>query len=80
MVFENGKTRLSDRIIFGLCAVAVLSPHNSDQSVSDGYFLTFGHSAKLMINEWWGRSDEFPAIAALEPMPLIKLDFGDWMT
>jgi len=79
MVFEEGRARLSDRIIFGLCAVAVCSVHNKDQSVPDGYFLTFGNSAKLVINEWWGRSVDFPAIAALEPMPLVKLAFADWM-
>jgi hypothetical protein len=30
-----------------------------------------------MINEWWGRAKDFPAIAAQEPMPQVKLDFGD---
>jgi len=79
ILIEKGKIRLSDRVIFGLCAVAVFSPHNKDQSVPDGYFLTFGKSAKLVINEWWGRSVDFHAIAALEPMPLVKLDFADWM-
>jgi hypothetical protein len=76
---EQGKVRLSDRILFGLIAVAVLSPANKDQSVPDGYFLTFGESAKLMINEWWGRACDFPAIVAQVPMPQVKLDFGDWM-
>lgn len=32
-----------------------------------------------MINEWWGRAADFPAIAAKEPMPSVTLDFGDWM-
>ena len=77
---ERGKVRLSDRFIFGLLAVAVFSPANHDQSIKelDGYFLTFGKSAKLMINEWWGRASDFPAIAAQEPMPQAKLDFGNW--
>jgi hypothetical protein len=79
MVFEEGRARLSDRIIFGLCAVAVFSTHNKDQSVPEGYFLTFGKSAKLVINEWWGRAGDFHAISALEPMPSVKLDFADWM-
>src|SRR5262245_3623177 len=80
MEIERGKVRLSDRFIFGLLAVAVFSPANHDQSMKElnGYFLTFGKSAKLVINEWWGRANDFPAIAALEPMPQVKLDFGNW--
>jgi hypothetical protein len=42
---------LSDRIIFGLVAVAVPSPANLGQSVSDGYYLTYESSATLIINE-----------------------------
>ena len=76
----KGAVRLSDRIIFGLIAVAVLSPINKDQSVPVGYYLTFGATEKLMINDWWGRANDFPSIVAKDPMPLIKLDFGDWMT
>jgi hypothetical protein len=33
----------------------------------------------LVINEWWGRAIDFPAIAAQDPTPQAKLDFGDWM-
>lgn len=75
---EKGKVRLSDRVIFGLLAVAVLSPANRDQSVPDGYYLSLGE-ARLPINEWWGRAEDFPAIAAGEPLPQVTLDFGDWM-
>lgn len=75
---KGGGVRLSDRTIFGLLAVAVLSPANRGQLVPDGYYLTYGRSAKLIINDWWGRVDDFPAIAALESMPLVKLDFGNW--
>ena len=77
-IFENGAAKLSDRIIFGLIAVAVLSPANKDQKVPDGYYLTYGSSAKLIINEWWGRAADFPAIAALEKVPLVTMDFGNW--
>lgn len=78
MVIEKGKVRLSDRAIFGLLAVAVLSPANQDQTVPDGYHLTFGGKVVLAINEWWGRAAEFASIAAQEPLPQVKLDFGDW--
>ncbi len=81
MVIERGKIRISDRIIFGLLAVAVLSAANQDLTDPklDGYYLTFGASPKLMINDWWGRAGEFPAIAAQDPTPMVKLDFGNWV-
>jgi hypothetical protein len=78
MQIERGKVRLSDRIIFGLLAVAVLSPANRGQHVPDGYRLTFGDSETLMINDWWGRASDFPAIAARDPTPQVKLDFANW--
>ena len=79
MQIEQGRVRLSDRIIFGLLAVAVLSPANKDQVVPEGYYLTFGESVKLVINEWWGRASDFPAIAAQDPTPQVKLDFRNMM-
>ena len=77
---EAGAIQLSDRIIFGLIAVAVMCPVNEGQLVPDGYHLTFGRAAeKLMINDWWGRSADFAAIAAKEPMPSVTMDFREWM-
>lgn len=75
---EKGKVQLSDRVIFGLIAVAILSPVNTDQRVPDGYHLTFAGTI-LPINEWWGRAADFPAIASKEPLPSVTLNFGDWM-
>jgi hypothetical protein len=75
----RGKVQLSDRIIFGLIGVAVLCPVNVGQSVPDGYYLMFGGTHKLMINEWWGRAEEFPAIAATDLMPSLTIDFSEWM-
>ena len=75
----RGAIQLSDRIIFGLIAVAVLSPANKDQRVPDDYYLTFGATEKLVINEWWGRAADFPAVAAREPMPNTTIDFSEWM-
>jgi hypothetical protein len=74
----RGAIQLSDRIIFGLIAVAVLSPANKDQHVPDGYYLTFGATEKLVINQWWGRAADFPAVAAREPMPNVTIDFSEW--
>ena len=78
MVVEKGNVRFSDRIIFGLLAVAVLSPADTDQHVPDRYYLTFA-SKVLPINEWWGRAADFAAIAAEESLPRVKCDFGEWM-
>jgi len=78
MLIEKGKVRLSDRVIFGLLTVAVLSPANEGQTVPDGYHLTFGGKVVLPINEWWGRAVDFASIAAQEPLPQVKLDFGHW--
>ena len=79
MNVERNKVRLSDRVIFGLLAVAVLSPANRDQRVPAGYHFTFGKSARLEINDWWGRANDFPAIAAEDPTPQVTLDFTNWM-
>ena len=76
---SKGRLRLSDRVIFGLLGVAIMSPANVGQRTPDAYYLTFGTSAVLTINDWWGRAADFAAIAALEPVPSVKLDFGDWM-
>lgn len=78
MRIEKGKVQLSDRIIFGLLAVAVMCPANRDQWVPDGYFFTFG-PLRLPINEWWGRASDFPTVAAQDPGPQVTLDFADWM-
>ena len=78
MMVTQGRVQLSDRVIFALLAVAVLSKVNTDQRVPDGYHLTFAGTV-LPINEWWGRAADFPAIAALQPTPNITLNFTDWM-
>jgi len=78
LLVERGKVRLSDRAIFGLLAVAVLSPANTDQTVPQGYHLSLG-GATFLINDWWGRVNDFASIAAQVPLPHVTLDFGDWM-
>lgn len=78
MLVESGKVHLSDRVIFGLLAVAVLSPVNAGQRVPEGYHLTFA-GQQFLINDWWGRVDEFAAVVAREPLPSVTLQFGDWM-
>ncbi len=79
MRVEKGKVQMSDRVIFGLLAVAVMSPINVDQRVPDGYHLTFAQTT-LLINEWWGRAADFTAIVASDPVPQVTLDFKEWMS
>jgi hypothetical protein len=79
IVAKDGIVHLSDRVIFGLLAVAVLSPANVGENVPDGYHLKFGSDSELPINEWWGRADDFHTVAATDPTPLVTLDFGDWV-
>ena len=78
MVATRGTVQLSDRVIFGLLAVSVFSPANTNQSVPDGYHLTFAGTV-LPINEWWGRAADFAAISALHPLPNITINFAQWM-
>ncbi len=79
MLIEQGRVRLSDRVIFGLLVVAVLSPVNIDQRVPNGYYLSLGRQS-FPINDWWGRQADFLAVAARERLPSTTLSFGEWMT
>jgi hypothetical protein len=75
---KQGHFRMSDRIIFGLLAVAVFAPVNVGQS-TPGYWLSWG-TQTMVIDEWWGRANDFLAlVAAGPPMPYVKVDFGEWM-
>lgn len=74
----NGVVMLSDRILFGLLAVAVASPTNRRELVPSTYFLTFADEV-LLINEYWGRRDDIEAICQSVRMPQVQLNFGDWM-
>jgi hypothetical protein len=75
----DGKVMLSDRTLFGMIAICVVCDANLNQSVSEGYFLTFGAAHKLMINEWWGREADLLALVSSVQLPDVKMDFGDWM-
>jgi hypothetical protein len=79
MYAESGRVRLSDRTIFGLLAVVVASPVNIGQRVPGGYHLTFNGQHHLMINEWWGRTDDMLELLATVKLPSVHLNFTDWM-
>jgi hypothetical protein len=75
--------QLSDRSIYGMAAVALLSPANVGQ-ILDGLVLTYsstsGDIAVRLDNDWWGRADDFATITALDrKRPSITLDFSNVM-
>ncbi|KII36825.1 hypothetical protein [Pseudomonas fluorescens] len=74
---ERGKIQLSDRVIFALLGVAVLSKANIGQIVPEGYFLSFADTV-MPINEWWGRADDFVPLVAAEQLPSVILNFPNW--
>ena len=78
MYIERGKLRLSDRIIFGLIAAAILASENVEQKVPDGCYLIYSDFAKFIINDWWGRREEFLEIVDRDNPPLVTFDFGNW--
>ena len=75
---ESGLVRHSDRVIFGLLTVAVMSPLNTGQSVPSDYHLNFDGEV-FPIGDWWGRATEFSAIQARKSVPLGTYNFGDRM-
>lgn len=76
---QKGRIQLSDRILFGLLAVAVMAPQNVGQAAPAGYHLTLlGRTYE--INDWWGKRAEFEQVCQQANPIQIIMDFGDWMT
>src|SRR6266566_3204842 len=73
-------SRRSLSLVVGPLCLVLCERRQLCQKVPDGYYLTFGDSEKLMISDWWGREREFLSIVARDPVPSVKMDFGDWMT
>lgn len=79
IVVQRGQIQLSDRIIFGLLAIAVFAPENAGQGTLPGYYLTLGAEHKFIINDWWGRRADFELIASQLTLPNVLIDFSNWM-
>ena len=71
---SEGKISFPDTIIFALIGVAVFSNVNCDQKILGDYHLTLGGET-FIINDWWGRENDFRAIAAKNTKQRIKLIF-----
>lgn len=75
--------RLSDRSIYGMAAVALLSPANVGQVLA-GVQVTYGSvSGDIRVrlnNDWWGRADDFATITAMDRNRISEtLDFTNVM-
>jgi hypothetical protein len=75
---EEGRVQLSDRILFGLLAVAVMAPENTGQQTPAGYHLTLAGQI-YEINDWWGKREEFEQVCVPLNAVQVHMDFGDWM-
>lgn len=71
----TGTIELSDRMIFGMLAVAIIQEINSEEKIPDGYYLTFGSSGLLYINDWWGKYIEFASLTEKTKLPLVTMVF-----
>ncbi len=75
---------LSDRSIYGMAAVALLSPVNVGQVLLGSLHLTWGSMSGdigvRLDNGWWGRADDFAAITAMDRKRIsVALDFSNVM-
>jgi hypothetical protein len=75
---------LSDRIIYGMAAVALLAPVNVGQVLQGSLHLTWssisGDIGVRLDNGWWGRVAEFAAITAMDRKRIsVTLDFSNQM-
>ena len=75
---------LSDRIIYGMAAVALLAPVNVGQVLQGSLHLTWGSmSGDISVrldNGWWGRAAEFAAITAMDRnRTSVTIDFSNHM-
>lgn len=77
LITAPGRVQISDRVIFGLLAIAVLSPKNHDLNTKEGHWLSLNHT-KFIINDWWGKRDEFLVVAAPHDTNRVKFDLSNW--
>jgi hypothetical protein len=79
VIIGKGKIHLADRIIFAMLATVVFCEKNIYQEIDEGYYLKLGMENIFKIQKWWGRKTDFLIVASTYELPMVKLDFGDWM-
>jgi hypothetical protein len=75
---------LSDRILYGMAAVALLAPVNVGQVLQGSIHLTWSSIASdirvRLDNGWWGRAAEFAAITAMDRNRIsVTIDFSNYL-
>lgn len=68
---------LPERLPFALVACAVLAPENALEQTGDGYYFYSLDSDTYVINEWWGRAEDFRPVANGSNQVRVKLNLGD---
>lgn len=74
--WNENKLMLSDRMIFAMVAICIVSAENADQKTKDGYSLAFGGTTLMPINEWWGRRSALLEVVRSVELPSVHLDFS----
>ncbi len=75
---RDGKLQLPISVVMGLLAVAIFAPENKDQLIGGGgdYALSLVWQ-RLMLNDWWGRGDDFRELTKLDQIADgLVVDFG----
>ncbi|NTI22029.1 hypothetical protein G6M87_09155 [Rhizobium rhizogenes] len=75
-VWDSHKLMLSDRMLFGMIAIAIVAPENASQKATDGHYLTFDGGRSMPINDWWGRRDDMLAIVRSVELSTVHMDFS----
>ncbi|HEU5046796.1 MAG TPA: hypothetical protein VFT64_03040 [Rickettsiales bacterium] len=79
-IFAKGLLQMPDRIIWALLAVAVFASANKGIQNNGDYYLSWGSETlglgvqKFVINEWWGREDDFRAFITPYNTLRVKMD------
>lgn len=68
---------LPERLPFALVACAVLAPENVSERTAEGYYFYTLDAQNYVINEWWGRAEEFKRVAGQNNQIRVKLNLGD---
>lgn len=77
LIAAPNRVQISDRVIFGLLAIAVFSPKNQELTTKEGHWLSLNHK-QFIINDWWGKRADFLELSAPNDTQRVTLDLGNW--
>jgi hypothetical protein len=61
-LLRHNEVHMPDRVIWALLAVSVFSKINVSEFTAGTYYLSLGNE-RFTISDWWGREDDFRAVA-----------------